>query len=89
MAKTLRTGIIRSIDNLGRLVIAKGYRRLGGFEDGTAFMQTALVDQETGRLRGILLEPVEWIAGGEKGPEFSKAVARALQVNSEGPEVDA
>lgn len=88
MARTYRTGIVRASDNLGRVVLSKEMRDLGGIQPGDHIMQTLVVDEITGRIRGILLEPVAWVVDETEAPEFKARLAGMLKVQGRGEEVD-
>lgn len=85
MAQTLRTGLIRNLDELGRVVLAMEFRRTGNINPGDAVMQTMLVDRETGRIRGVLLEPLAWVVTPETAPMLQDLL-QVLQPVAEGPD---
>lgn len=87
VSKSYRTGIVRNMDQLGRVVLAKDFCRMSGIVPETPLMQTLIVDANTGRVRGLLLEPVAWIAGAQEGPTYNEAIARTLHVTATGPDM--
>lgn len=68
-----RLGVSRRIDRLGRFVIPKEIRDLAGLDIGDYLFVSAVTDKE-GKLRGILLEPIDWLHG--HFPHFDEALSQ-------------
>lgn len=67
-------GVPRALDDLGRLVIAKEFRDLMGARPGDQLLHTLVVDETTGRLRGVLLQPMEWVIDPTSAPMLDDAL---------------
>lgn len=67
-------GVTRPVDDLGRVTVAKEYRQLMGLRPGDQLLHTLVVDGETGRVRGVLLQPTEWVTDPASAPLLRDAL---------------
>ncbi len=87
MLRTFRTGIIRPLDELGRVVLAMEYRRVGNLQPKDALMQSLVVDSESGRVVGILVEPVNWLFDPDAAPKLTDML-NEVQITVTGSDLD-
>ncbi len=85
--KTFRTGVIRQVDELGRVVLAIEYRKAGNIQTKDVLIQSLVVDVESGRLVGILLEPADWVLSQDGAPKLIDML-NEIRVTAIGPELD-
>lgn len=85
--RTYRTGIVRKIDNHGRIVLSKEQLEWCHLDPGQRVMMSVVVDKN-GKVRGILCEPMAWVADPSQVPTFDEVVARIMEVEGEGPGID-
>lgn len=74
MDRLQAVGVLRTLDELGRLTIAKEYRDVMCVRPGTQLLHTLVVDGETGRVRGVLLQPTEWVTDPASAPLLRDAL---------------
>lgn len=83
--RTHRSSVVRRVDALGRVVIDKGARTMMGLVEGSGLLQTVVTDAD-GRLRGILLEPLDYVASPDQRPEYTEALQRLMRTTP-GPDL--
>lgn len=85
--RTYRTGIVRKIDSHGRVVLSKEQLEWCQLAPGARVMMSVVVDRY-GKVRGILCEPMAWVADSSSAPTFDEVIARIMEVEGEGPGID-